>query len=44
LIIFGALFVIMVVFAFLPPIVMTALIVINLLAAYILVPKTGANS
>ena len=44
LIIFGALFVIMVVFTFLPPIVMTALIVINLLAAYILVPKTEANS
>jgi len=44
LIIFGALFVIMIVFTFLPPIVMTALIVINLLAAYILVPKAQANS
>lgn len=39
LIIFGAAFVIMCVFTFLPPIVMTALIVINLLAAYVLVPK-----
>jgi hypothetical protein len=42
LIIFSAAFVIMVVFTFLPPIVMTGLIVINLLAAYILVPRTDA--
>jgi hypothetical protein len=42
LIIFGMMFVIMCVFTFLPPIVMTALIVINLLAAYILAPKAEA--
>jgi hypothetical protein len=40
LVIFGATFVIMLVFTFLPPIVMTGLIVVNLLAAYVTVPRT----
>jgi hypothetical protein len=39
LVIFGAIFVMMAVFTFLPPIVCTGLIFINLLAAYIFVPK-----
>ena len=39
LIIFSATFVIMSVFTFLPPIVMTGLIALNLLAAYITAPK-----
>ncbi len=38
-IIFGAIFVVMTVFTFLPPIVCTGLIFLNLLAAYIVVPK-----
>lgn len=38
-IIFGAIFVMMAVFTFLPPIVCTGLIFFNLLAAYIVVPK-----
>jgi hypothetical protein len=38
-IIFGAIFVMMAVFTFLPPIVCTGLIFLNLLAAYIVVPK-----
>ena len=37
--IFGAIFVVMGVFTFLPPIICTGLIFINLLAAYIVVPK-----
>lgn len=37
--VFGAIFVVMAVFTFLPPIVCTGLIFINLLAAYIVVPK-----
>ncbi len=37
--IFGAIFIVMAVFTFLPPIVCTGLIFINLLAAYIVVPK-----
>lgn len=39
LIIFGAIFVMMAVFTFLPPIVCTGLIFFNLFAAYIVVPK-----
>jgi hypothetical protein len=39
LIVFGGVFLVMSVFTFLPPIVMTGLIFVNLLAAYILVPK-----
>ena len=39
LIIFGVCFVVMLVFTFLPPIIVTGLIVINLLAAFIVVPK-----
>ena len=39
LIVFGAVFLVMSVFTFLPPIIMTGLIFVNLLAAYILVPK-----
>lgn len=39
LIVFGAIFVVMAVFTFLPPIVCTGLIFFNLLAAYIVVPK-----
>jgi hypothetical protein len=38
-IIFGAIFVMMAVFTFLPPIVCTGLIFFNLVAAYIVVPK-----
>ncbi len=38
-IVFGAIFVIMAVFTFLPPIVCTGLIFFNLLAAYLVVPK-----
>ena len=37
--IFGVCFLVMAVFTFLPPIVCTGLIFINLLAAYIVVPK-----
>jgi ABC-type cobalt transport system substrate-binding protein len=37
--VFGAMFVVMLFFTFLPPIVLTGLIVINLLAAFITVPK-----
>jgi hypothetical protein len=40
LIVFGPIFVVMAVFTFLPPIILTGLIVVNLLAAYFLVPKT----
>lgn len=39
MVIFGAIFVVMAVFTFLPPILCTGLIFINLLAAYIVVPK-----
>ena len=39
LIIFSGMFVIMFAFTFLPPIVMSGLIVINLLLAYVMVPK-----
>ncbi len=39
LVIFGAVFAMMVFFTFLPPIVCTGLIFINLLAAFIVVPK-----
>jgi hypothetical protein len=42
LIIFSVMFVMMFVFAFLPPVVMSGLISINLLAAYILVPRSEA--
>ena len=38
-IVFGAVFVVMAVFTFLPPIILTGLIFINLLAAYLVVPK-----
>ncbi len=38
-VIFGAIFVVMAVFTFLPPIVCTGLIFINLLLAYLVVPK-----
>jgi hypothetical protein len=38
-VIFGAIFVVMAVFTFLPPILLTGLIFINLLAAYLVVPK-----
>lgn len=37
--VFGVIFVMMAVFTFLPPVVCTGLIVINLIAAYIAVPK-----
>jgi hypothetical protein len=37
--IFGVIFLVMLVFTFLPPVVCTGLIFINLLAAYIFVPK-----
>lgn len=37
--IFGAIFIVMAVFTFLPPIVCTGLIFVNLLPAYLLVPK-----
>jgi ABC-type siderophore export system fused ATPase/permease subunit len=37
--IFGAAFVVMAVFTFLPPIILTGLIFVNLLAAYLVVPK-----
>ena len=37
--IFGVVFLMMVVFTFLPPIICTGLIFINLLAAYIVVPQ-----
>lgn len=37
--IFGVVFVVMAVFTFLPPIVCTGLVFINLLAAYLVVPK-----
>ena len=43
LVIFGLCFIVMAVFTFLPPIVLTGLIVINLLAAYLLVPKIEAT-
>lgn len=39
LVVFGAVFVVMLVFTFLPPIICTGLIFFNLLAAYVLVPK-----
>lgn len=39
LVIFGAIFVVMAVFTFLPPIVCTGLIFVNLLAAYLVIPK-----
>ena len=39
LIVFGAIFVVMAMFTFLPPIILTGLIFFNLLIAYILVPK-----
>jgi len=38
-IVFGAIFVVMAVFTFLPPMVLTGLIFVNLLAAYLVVPK-----
>lgn len=38
-VIFGAIFLVMAVFTFLPPIVCTGLIFFNLLAAYVVVPK-----
>ncbi|MFN0138974.1 MAG: LIC_13387 family protein [Pyrinomonadaceae bacterium] len=37
--VFGVLFVVMIVFTFLPPVVFTGLIFVNLLAAYIFVPR-----
>jgi hypothetical protein len=37
--VFGAIFVVMAVFTFLPPIVCSGLIFVNLLAAYLVVPK-----
>ena len=39
LIVFGAIFAVMAVFTFLPPIILTGLIFVNLLAAYLVVPK-----
>ena len=42
LIVFGVFFVIVLIFTFLPPIILTGLIVINLLAAYITVPKSDS--
>ena len=39
LIVFGAIFVVMAVFTFLPPIILSGLIFVNLLAAYIFIPK-----
>jgi len=42
-VIFGICFVMMAVFTFLPPIVCTGLIFINLLAAFIVVPRIQAN-
>jgi len=42
LIVFGVCFVIVLIFTFLPPIILTGLIVINLLAAYITVPKSDS--
>lgn len=41
--IFGAIFVVMAVFTFLPPIVCTGLIFVNLLAAFLVVPKIESN-
>jgi hypothetical protein len=41
LLVFGAIFVVMAVFTFLPPIVCTGLIFVNLLAAYLVLPKIG---
>ena len=42
LIVFVVCFVIVLIFTFLPPIILTGLIVINLLAAYITVPKSDS--
>lgn len=42
LIVFGAIFAVMAVFTFLPPIILTGLIFVNLLAAYLVVPKVEA--
>ena len=42
LIVFGVCFVIVLIFTFLPPIILTGLIVINLLAAYFTVPKSDS--
>src|SRR5439155_8885186 len=42
LIVFGVCFVIVLIFTFLPPIILTGLIVINLLAAYITVPESDS--
>ena len=39
LVVFGVIFLVMSVFTFLPPIICTGLIFVNLLAAYIVVPK-----
>lgn len=42
LIVFGAIFAVMAVFTFLPPIILTGLIFVNLLAAYLVVPNVEA--
>lgn len=42
-VIFGAIFVVMAVFTFLPPIVCTGLIFVNLVAAYLVIPKVGST-
>lgn len=42
LIVFGAIFAVMAVFTFLPPIILTGLIFVNLLAAFLVVPKVEA--
>ncbi|MBP9664271.1 MAG: hypothetical protein KBD94_06580 [Pyrinomonadaceae bacterium] len=42
LIVFGAIFAVMALFTFLPPIILTGLIFVNLLAAYLVVPKVEA--
>ncbi len=40
-VVFGMTFVVMLVFTFLPPIVLTGLIFVNLTAAYLLAPRSG---